>query len=113
MAVMQRKLKNVWLTTSGIARFVLVNVLELLWDIEANDLKLIEILEKYGKCIVFTNEKRKFYLVDWNLATYKGKVGIYVVTHKAFLSPEDAMYIPIHVEKKEKGSWISGRWSGW
>ena len=96
------QIEKCMIDTSGIARFVLVNVLEPLWDKETNDLKLIDILEKYGKCIVFANENRQFYLVDRNPATYKGKVGIYVVTHKAFMPPEDAMYIPIYAGRKGK-----------
>ena len=87
---------------SGYSRFVLVNVLAPVRDMEKNDIKLLEVLEKYGKCIDFLNDNRQFYLVDRNPVPYEGKVGMYVVTHKAFIPPEDAMYIPIHAGKKGK-----------
>ncbi len=52
--------------------------------------------------IFFSNESEKFYLLDRNPVSYEGKVGMYVVTHKEFLPPEDAMYIPIYAGRKGK-----------
>lgn len=86
------------------SRFVLLNILAPVQNSDKNDVRLLEMLEKYGKCITFIDENRHFYLVDQNPVPYQGRVGIYVVTHKAFLPPDNPMYIPIHAGKKGKES---------
>ena len=90
--------------TKEYARFVLLNILAPVRDKAKSDMKLLGMLEQYGKCIVFSNENRYFYLVDRKPEPYQGKVGIYVVTHKKFLPPNNPMYIPIHAGREGKES---------
>ena len=82
-------------------RYVLINVLAPVQDSDKNEI-LLHTLSEMGYCATVQHDDILFFLLDCHPQKYQGKVGMYVVTHKAFRPPEDPMYIPIHAGRKGK-----------
>ena len=82
-------------------RYVLINVLPPVQDSHRDEI-LFHALSEMGHCATFQHDNIHLFLLDCHPQKYQGKVGMYVVTHKALLPPEDPMYIPIHAGRKGK-----------